>query len=401
MPWSETSPMEQRQAFVWECQQQWWSMTELCARYGISRKTGYLWLRRAERGESLAEQSRKPHECPHAVPEAIVAQIVAFRRAHRRWGPKKIRKELQTRDPTTAWPARSTIALVLKRHGLVPSRRRRHRPGHPGRPLTPIEAPNAVWSIDFKGHFRTGDGQRCHPLTVTDGFSRFLLACDAFAQPTSAATRRALERVFRDYGLPAVLRSDNGAPFAGTGLARLSRLAVWWIRLGIRPELIEPASPQQNGRHERMHRTLKAETAMPAAASRTAQARRFDRFREQYNFTRPHEGIGLAYPGSLYVPSPRPFPARLPELVYPAAWTPRQVYDSGEIIWRGARVWVSSVLCGETIGLNECADGYWSVYVGPVLIGVLDERRRRIRPKPLLAKVKEGARVLMHARADS
>jgi putative transposase len=400
VPWSETSPMDQRRAFVWECEQQWWSMTELCARYGISRKTGYQWRGRAQRGEGVEERSRRPHHCPHAIPDAIVERIVAFRRAHRRWGPKKLRRELQRRDPTTVWPARSTISLLLKRHGLVVTPRRRVRPGHAGRPLTPIHAANAVWSIDFKGYFRTGDGQVCHPLTVTDGFSRFLLACDAFAHPTTGATRRTLERVFREYGLPAVLRSDNGAPFAGTGLARLSRLAVWWIRLGIRPELIEPASPQQNGRHERMHRTLKAETAQPAAPSRAAQARRFDRFRARYNFARPHEGIGLAYPSALYMPSSRPFPSALPEVVYPAAWTPRHVYGSGEMDWRGQRIWVSGVLADQTIALDECADGYWSVYFGPVLIGVFDERRRRIRPKPLLAKVTEGARVLTHARAE-
>jgi len=400
VPWSETSPMEQRQAFIWESKQAWWSMTELCLRYGISRKTGYQWLGRDRRGEGLAERSRRPQHCPHAIPPAIVERLLQYRRAHRRWGPKKLLSELQKRDSTTVWPARSTVSLLLKRHGLIVAKRRRHRPGHPGPPLTVMDAPNAVWSIDFKGPFRTGDGALCYPLTVSDGFSRFVLACDALARPTTQETRRTLERVFREYGLPAVLRSDNGAPFAGTGIARLSRLAVWWIRLGIRPELIELAAPQQNGRHERMHRTLKEETARPPAGSRTAQARRFDRFRHRFNFARPHEGIGQAYPGTLYVPSSRPYPAHVPALEYPGAWTVRRVYSCGEMVWNGYRVWLSDVLGGEMIALEEIADGYWAVHFGPVIIGVFDERRRRVRSKPLMARHKEGARVLTHTRAE-
>jgi putative transposase len=316
VPWCETSPMEQRQAFVWECEQQSWSMTELCARYGISRKTGYKWLERYRAERAVAEHSRRPHQCPHAIPDVMVPRILRFRRAHRHWGPKKLREELRKQEATADWPARSTISLLLKRHGLVASRRRRHRPGHPGRPLTAMDAPHAVWSIDFTGQFRTGDGVVCYPLTVTDGFSRFLLECEALRGPSTPATRATLERVFRRYGLPAVLRRDNGAPFAGTGLARLSRWSVWWIRLGIRPELTELASPQQNGRHERMHRTLKAETTRPPAPSPGAQGRRVDRFRQRDNFARPHEGIGQAYPGTLYVPSPRPYPTRLAPVAY-------------------------------------------------------------------------------------
>src|SRR5688500_17753931 len=394
------SPMDQRRAFVWECAQQWWSFTELCERYRISRKTGYKWGGRYNLTKDLSDRSRRPHWCAHAIAPEIVARIVRMRRAHRRWGPKKILGELQHRDPGVAWPARSTGALVRKRHGLVRPRRRRVSPGHPGRPLTPIDAPNAVWAIDFKGQFRTRDGAWCYPLTITDGFSRYLLACAALPHPYRGATRTVLERVFRAYGLPAVIRSDNGAPFASTGLARLSRLSVWWMRLGIRPELIEPGAPQQNGRHERFHRTLKEDTAQPPATSRTAQARRFARFRAYYNHARPHEALGQSYPGALYVPSPRPFPSTLPPVEYPATCEVRYVNLAGEIEWRGHRGRVSQALARERVALDEIADGYWRMLFGTVAIGVLDERHRRVRSAALISTVTGGARVLTHARAD-
>jgi putative transposase len=400
VPWCETSPMDQRQAFVWEAQRQWWSMSELCARYEISRKTGYKWLARARRGEGLAEKSRRPATCPHAIPEELVQRLLAFRRAHRRWGPKKLHRELTRRWPQAAWPARSTISLILKRHGLAGPRSRRRRPGHAGPPLTPMSAPNAVWAIDFKGQFRTGDGALCYPLTITDGFSRYMLACEALRRPTQLATRRTLERVFREYGVPAVIRSDNGTPFAGGGLARLSRLSVWWIHLGIRPELIVPGAPQQNGRHERMHRTLKAETATPPARTAAAQARRFARFQAAYNERRPHEALHQAYPAAYYRPSPRAYPAVLPTLEYPDDWTVATVYGNGDLLWQGTRVWLSQVLSGERVGLHEVADGYWALHLGMCLIGVLDERRHRVRPATLLSRITEGARVLRHASAD-
>lgn len=375
-------------------------MTELCERYGVSRKTGYKWLARYQSAQGVAELSRRPHHCPTAVPPDIEARLIRFRQAHPLWGPKKLRAELQKLDPTTPWPACSTISRVLKRRGLVRMRRRRHRPGHPGRPLTTMDQPNAVWSIDFKGQFRAGLGAWCYPLTIVDGYSRFLLACDALRQPSTAAARAVLERVFRRYGLPTVVRSDNGAPFAGTGLSRLSRLSVWWMRLGIRPELIELASPQQNGRHERLHKTLKAETARPPAATWAAQVRRFQRFRARYNFARPHEALQQQYPGTVFHPSSRPYPTTLPAPEYPATWTPRRVYDSGEIEWRGHRIWLSEVLARETIALHEVADGVWNLHLGAFAIGYLDERRRRAMAAPLWPTREGGARVHTHARAD-
>jgi len=397
VPWCETSQMDQRQAFVWEAKQQWWSMVELCERYEISRKTGYKWLARAG---DLAERSRRPHHCPHAIPDDIVQRLLRFRRAHRRWGPKKLVGELEKRYPTVAWPARSTVSLLLKRHGLVRPRRRRTPPEPAAHALTPMHRPNAVWSIDFKGQFPTGSGETCYPLTVQDGFSRYLLACAGLRGAYGVATHRVLERVFREYGMPEVIRSDNGTPFAGHGLARLSHLAVWFIRLGIRPELIAPSSPQQNGRHERMHRTLKADTARPPAASWAGQLRRFARFRTEYNEARPHEALHQAYPASLYIPSPRAYPTTLPSLEYPASWTIRRVYPSGDMFWRGRKIWLTTVLADQLIAMQEIAEGYWQLRYGAVTIGVFDERRHHVRSAALLASVTAGARVLAHARAD-
>jgi transposase InsO family protein len=241
-----------------------------------------------------------------------------------------------------------------------------------------MDTPNAVWSADFKGHFKTRDGRYCYPLTVVDGYSRYLLACDAYLQPRGALIRPTFVRLFQEYGLPERLRTDNGAPFASTGFARLSRLALWWIRLGIRPELIEPAHPEQNGRHERLHRTLKAEATRPPAASSRGQQRRFHRFRHEYNTERPHEALGQWPPATAYAPSPRPYPARLPPLEYPAHYEVRRVGPNGGLRWHGHWIYCTGVLRGEDLGLTEVADGRWALYFGTVRLGQLDERTRRI-----------------------
>src|SRR6185436_2359028 len=265
-------------------------------------------------------------------------------------------------------------------------RRRRPRPGHPGKPQTPMAAPNTVWTIDFKGHFRTQDGIYCYPLTVVDGFSRYLLACKGLPHPSHDGVYRTLERTFREYGLPEILRSDNGAPFASQAIRRLSRLAVWWIRLGIAPELIEPSHPEQNGRHERFHRTLKDGTARPSRAILVCQQRRFDHFRHEYNHERPHRALEGDSSAMRYVASPRPYPAKPPQVEYPAHFEVRRVSRNGGIRWKHTSLiatnngWVnvSSVLAEEYVGLEEIADGVWSMYFGPVLLGRFDERTKRL-----------------------
>ena len=382
MPWEETSTVDERLEFVKDYQAGLDTMTELCDRFGISRQTGYKWLGRYETGGVLAlqDQSRRPHHRPRTIPPAVVEALLAARRQHPTWGPKKLlSREGGWRLSTQ--PARSTASAILKQHGLVRPVRRRPRPGHPGRPVTPMVAPNGIWTIDFKGQFRTGDRTYCYPLTVIDGFSRFVLACHALSSVHTAPTRAVLERVFREYGLPDRLRSDNGVPFATSRtVARLSALAVWWIRLGIVPELIEPGCPAQNGRHERFHRTLKLETTMPPAATRAAQQRRFKRFREAFNTARPHEALDQRPPAAFYQPSRRPYPRTLPPLDYASHYLVRRVAPSGSITWHNVQLFISHVLVGEDVGLTLIDDGRWAVYFGPILLGHFDAHHQHVQP---------------------
>ena len=280
--------------------------------------------------------------------------------------------------PRWALPGRSTACDILSRHGMVPIKRQRRRIGHPGRPTSPILAPNDVWSADDKGQFRTGDGRYCYPLTVADGFSRYLLGCQALPSTAADGAKPIFTRLFHEYGLPKRIRTDNGVPFATTTLARLSKLSAWWVRLGILPELIEPGKPAQNGRHERMHRTLKAETTRPAAGGLAAQQQRFNLFREEFNHERPHEALDQATPATCYAPSPRPMPDRLPLLEYPDRFEVRYVSANGGIRWNSRWVNVSTVCVGEYVGLEEIADGIWNVYFGPLRLGRLSERHLRI-----------------------
>jgi transposase InsO family protein len=380
MPWKDVCPMDQRRQFVIDARRFAGSWTELCTRYSISRKTGYKWLARAEAEglDGLAEHSRRPLTCPHATAPELVAALLEARRRHPSWGPRKLLRILHRGDPGCAWPARSTAADLLRRHGCIESRPRRRRLGHPGRPRTPMTAPNEIWTADFKGQFRTGNGIYCYPLTIADGYSRYLLGCQALLAPTHTLTKPVFERLFREYGLPQIIRTDNGVPFATCALGRLSALSVWWVRLGIFPELIEPAKPQQNGRHERMHRTLKRETARPPAGSHRAQQRRFNAFRLEFNRERPHEALGDDTPASRYQPARRRFPERLPPLEYPNHCEVRLVSANGGIRWQACWVNVSHVLGGEYVGLEEVDDGEWDLYFGPLKLGRFHERLLRV-----------------------
>jgi putative transposase len=381
MPWRTTCPMDERTQFMAARLARDESMSVLCRRFGISRKTGYqLWSRyEAEGPAGLLPRSHAPHQPPHALSEAIEQAILELREKHPRWGPRKLRAWLQQRRAGPAWPAASTIGALLHRHGLtVPRRRRWH--AQPSRGSTP-EGPNDVWAADFKGWFRTGDQQRCDPLTISDVFSRYLLRCQVVAGVADPLVRPLFEATFREYGLPRAIRTDNGPPFASLGAGGLSRLAVWWVRLGIHPERIAPGHPEQNAQHERMHRTLKEETAQPPQRTGRAQQRAFDRFRPIYNHERPHEALGQHPPASVYQPSPHPFPERLPELAYPAAAVVRRALPNGEIRWRGRRVYISHALAGECVGVEEITDGHWRVRFGPIELGWLDARRpERLHP---------------------
>jgi len=374
--------MDERVHFLSEYRRDGYSMTELCDRYGVSRKTGYKWVARYERdgAPGLATRSSRPHTSPQATGSQVVAAIVAERKRHPTWGGKKIVAVLRLRHPRWAWPAVSTANDVLKRHHLVRARRRRRRVPARGYQPHPVTAPNDVWTVDFKGQFRLHDGLLCYPLTICDAFSRYLLLCRALPAPTTAGARAGFQEAFARYGLPRVIRSDNGEPFAAAALARLSRLSVWWIRLGIYPELIDPASPQQNGAHERMHRTLKAEATRPVAPHLGAQQRRFTQYLRHYNHERPHEALGQRFPATRYRPSPRSLPRHAPPMTYPGHWEMRRVCAPGIMWWASRRVSVSTVLIGEAIGLEPIDDGEWMLHFGPLRLARFDERRSRLTP---------------------
>lgn len=381
MPWPEVRPMDNKIRFIGEYLAGYFNFAELCRRYEISRKTGYKWVRRYEEAQSsevLVDQSRRPLSSPTRVSNDIITAILQVRAEHPRWGPKKLLKLLQNAHPDWTLPARTTAALILQRNGCIKPRRRHSKHPHPGRPMTAMSEPNAVWTADFKGQFRTRDGIYCYPLTVADGFSRYLLACQGMLAPKGRPVKAAFTRLFNEYGLPVRIRTDNGAPFAAHTLGRLSRLSIWWIKLGIIPELIEPGCPQQNGRHERMHRTLKQDTTFPPAGHLSAQQRRFNSFRNEYNDIRPHESLDLKTPAQLYRSSYRPMPERLGKIDYPAHFEVRRVSRNGGIRWKNIRVNVGGVLEEEYVGLEAIDNGVWDVYFGPVRLGVLKEVEMKI-----------------------
>lgn len=385
MPWNRTDPEKERMAFVVQYQRGADPMTALCRAFGVSRKTGYYWVRRveAEGPRGCRDRSRAPKHHPQAVGPALRAAVVAERLAHPTWGPRKLRAHLVGTHPEQAWPTPSTMGTFLAQEGLVVPRRRRRASPPYSQPFQACRGPNDVWCADFKGWFRTGDGQRCDPLTLSDAYSRMLLRCEALCHPTLAEVHPVFEAAFQEYGLPLAIRTDNGPPFAATSVSGLSALSLWWLKLGILPERIAPGKPAQNGRHERMHRTLKAETASPPAADRQAQQAAFDRFRAEYNTIRPHEALGQRPPSTRYVPSPRPYPASLPEFAYPYADAIRHVGSEGTIRWHQHRLFLSEVLAGEAVGLYQRDSGLWEVHLGPLTLGTFQEQDREPRLHPL------------------
>lgn len=345
-------------------------MTAACTLFGISRKTGYKWLGRAadEGLKGLAARSSRPHSSPTATPAAVVAALVAARRAHPTWGARKLLVVVGGHAPDLELPAASTVTALLKRQGMVVSRSTRAR--HPPRstPLADATAANASWSIDFKGDFLVGDGTRCYPLTVTDNFSRMVLCCQSLPRPNHVGVVEQLERTFRRWGLPERLRSDNGHPFGVACQGPMSRLSAWLIKLGVLPEYISAGQPQQNGRHERFHRTLKAETARPPARSIAAQQRRFDAFCREFNRDRPHEALGQRPPERLHVRSPRPFPTSIGDPTYPGYYERRRI-DNGYVLWKSTRLFLGRGLDKELVGLVEIDQGCWEIYFGPLCLG--------------------------------
>jgi putative transposase len=382
MPWVEMATLEQRAQFVAECRRQIYSITELCLRYGVSRKTGYKWLARAdaEGHAGLRDRSRAPHRCPHRIAAPIAERICAARRQHPNWGPGKLLDWLARREPAFVRPAISTAGDLLRRHGLVRRRRRRRRHAHPGVVPLVTQAPNDLWTADFKGHFRTRDRLYCYPLTVADQHSRFLLACHGLPSVRTDGARPVFERLFREFGLPKAIRTDNGAPFATIGLHGLSQLNVWWMRLGIHHQRIHPGRPQQNAAHERMHKTLKADATRPPRAHRRAQQRAFTAFRTLYNEERPHAALGGLPPAARYHPSPRRYTGGLPPLEYPGHFVVRRVTEGGNIFFKKRLLFLAKALHTHPVGLDEVADGIWSIHFGRIRLGHVSERDRIVRP---------------------
>ena len=369
-------------------------MSALCAEYGISRETGYELIRRyaAEGLSCVRARSRAPHVQSGAISQEVRAALLECRLDHRTWGPRKLKAYLEQRRPETEWPAASTIGDVLKRGGLVHGRRRRRTAVPLTRPFAPITRANDTWSVDFKGWFRTGDRTRCDPLTVTDGLSRFLIGCRICAQTGSEVSAQMIG-MFKEYGVPDRFRIDNGSPWGSSGAGGLTWLSVSWLKLGIGLEFITPASPQQNGRHERMHGTLKQDTLDPPAATPAEQQRRFDAFRRLYNQERPHEGLGQQTPASQYQPSLRLYPRHIAEPVYDGDTVAvRRVRSSGQIKWRGDLVFVGEAFIGEPIALQETQTGDHIVRFMTVELGSIDRATGKFRrfgpPRPGQTKAK-------------
>lgn len=376
MPWEVTGPVQERTRFIEMYLTGLYTITELAERFGVSRQKLYKWLARhnVDGMKGLVDRSRAPLHIPHRTSEEIEEKVIAFRRRFPHMGPRKIVARLAELYPKLILPAPSTVGDILRRANLVTPRERRSPAVHPLRARSKPAEPNDLMTVDYKGQFRLGNHAYCYPLTVVDHVSRYLLACDAFPSNQSAHTRRAFERIFREYGLPRAILSDNGSPFGSPGLARLSTLSLSWIRLGIRIERIVPGHPEQNGAHERMHRTMKAETARPPEQTMDRQQRRFDEFRHIYNHERPHEALGQVRPATIYRPSPRPYPESLPPIEYPGHLEIRKVAHNGMMRWKNSRIFISKTLVDEWIGFEEIDDGIWSVYYGPVLLARFDER---------------------------
>lgn len=380
MPWKGTTVADERVEFVGCVASGVYTFQEACERHGISRKTGYKWVgRHWEEGVSgLEDRSRRPKSSPGATDAEIVDKIVEARKKHPSWGPAKLLAWMAPRNPGLELPAKSTAGEILKRHGLIQRRQRATRRVLQREAIQLPERPNQLWTVDFKGQFLTGDGLYCYPLTMADRYSRFLLECHGLLSTASAPAWTVFKRVFQEYGLPEAILSDNGGPFSSQAIGGLSQLSVHWIKLGILHKLTEPGHPEQNGSLERTHRTLKAETTRPPGANCTAQQKKFIAFRTEFNTERPHEALGQVTPATLYTPSPRPYPTREPEIVYPGHFEVRKVDQNGTIKWQGQRLFLTEVLARESVGLEEVDDGIWSLCFSNVLLAKFDQRDRRL-----------------------
>lgn len=382
MPWSRVTVMDQRSEFVAAHSSGLYSVTELCDRFGISRKTGYKWIKRnQEQGASgLLDASRARRNQQRKTSDSVIASIVSFKKAHLKWGARKLLVSMVSKKLLSAdlAPSASTATRILKDAGLVTARRRRNKSPHPGACPLAADQPNQVWSIDYKGQFHLADGTMSYPLTIQDAVTRQLILCRHMPAISWIEAKKAMTDVFKTCGMPLAMRSDNGAPFCSNAVAGISQLSKWWMRLGIRHDRIRPSSPQENGRHERMHRTLKSEATRPMARNGKEQQERFDKFQEEYNNERPHEALEYKTPASLWQPSSRQFPEVLPEISYPPHMLKRRVRSAGEIKFQGRLIFVSEVLIKEWVALEETDEDIWAIYFGTLLLGKIDPNTKKL-----------------------
>lgn len=371
MPWMEVNPVDSKVLFIGDWLRKLYSFAELCRKHGISRKTGYKWVKRYRDDAAgwLRERTRRPKHSPLSVPKAIRREVLALRKLHKDWGAKKISAWLSQKVPEWETPSVTTIYKILRSEGLVAGRKRRRRVPPPLKPFAPVNGCNDLWTADFKGQFEVGDGTVCYPLTVMDHASRYLLACVILPGTRYEDTKREFERLFVKYGLPGRIRTDNGTPFASTSVGGLSRLSVWWLKMGIVPERIERGHPEQNGQHERMHRTLKKATVIPPAQTVGEQQKRFDRFRQEYNEERPHESLEQKPPSSLYKPSEKKMDGKGDKNLYPAQYVQALVSHNGCICHKGRYVYIGYLLKGEKVGLEEVEEERWEVYFRTLRLG--------------------------------
>lgn len=398
MAWKEVKVDQQRKFFIELYLQKKFTIAELCRQFGISRPTGYKWIGRykQEGFNGLTERSRAPLHQSCSTDPFLIQEILKIKFEHKDWGPKKIRGHLVEHKPTVLWPSTTTMGNILDRHGLVIPRKYRKRFPTKTDPLSHANKSNDVWSVDFKGWWFTKDGHKCEPFTLTDNFSRFLLRCLKLQVNDGDHAWAVLERAFREYGLPNFIRSDNGPPFATSGVGRLSALSIKLIKAGVMPEWIEPGNPQQNGRHERMHGTLKQEGVFPELDLED-QLKKLDEYQDYYNFIRPHEALGQVTPGSVYRPLQRAWNGRLLSPEYPDDYKIGRIKSCGKMSWKNREIYIGRVLTGELIGLKENEDGLLEAYFGPIILGTitrdykLDVPRRngRIRKKIPDKRLKE------------
>jgi len=380
MPWKVINQMDLKVQLINDWNNGHSSITDLSQKYRVSRPTVYKWLKRYDQFgiEGLKEKSRAPKNLPHITSPKILKLVIQEKLKNRKRGPRKVRAQLERKHPELAFPAISTISYWLKKEGLVEKRKKRlHVPPYT-QPFQECNEPNDVWSIDYKGQFHTTDGHVCYPLTISDNFSRFLLCCRALEGPSYSPTRHFIELVFREYGLPNAIRCDNGTPFAGRCIGGLSRLMIWWILQGIIPERIGKGCPQENGRHERMHRTLKNDVLDPVAENLKEQQKAFDFYRHEYNHDRPHESLYDRMPSDYYKKSNRPYVERPHPPDYGYNYTVRRVRHSGEIKFKGRMFLVTRLLAGQPVGLKEISDGIWQLQFSFYTLGSIDLRKNKI-----------------------